>query len=106
MRITLKYESGDTKEVWGHRVLKNTFPELELYVHRNWIHGKKKDGFAISTRDGIGGLAFGYTCVYDTVVAVRTRIEARGVKYCKKGEKRAIRRWKRYANSRGTQYNT
>jgi hypothetical protein len=83
---TKRKEKVKSNEVRGHRILKNTFPKLELYIHYA-VSSSRTDrnkeiighrGFVISQEDGIAISPKLYESMWACVHSVKRLIEHYG----------------------------
>jgi hypothetical protein len=98
MKIKLRLTEEDTLEVKAHRILKDKFPYIKLYVHYAVKKGNTnytKGFWGISTEDGFAIASHGYRNLRATVDLVTDMLEIKG-KYVVLGKLEENRR--RYGN--------
>jgi hypothetical protein len=70
MIITLRLPCNKTLKVKAHRILKNRFPKLELYIHYGVAKNKKTyttNFYGVSTKDGFAIGDSNYCSAYKIV---------------------------------------
>ena len=73
MKLDIRLPDGTTKQVKAHRVLKNTYPTLELYIHiANTVEGK---AYNISDYNGMSIGSRAYGDIFTLIVYVKSLID-------------------------------
>lgn len=96
-------QSGKTIEVKAHRVLKNTFPGLNLYVHYSgkYVEGKSKiKRYSISSENGIAAFPYSYFYLEELIQDVKKGVLQFGIDYCKEKDKEVMKHFEEICKKR------